>query len=107
MYSAKLVAALVLLGGLFSFAAPAFSYPIAPAQTSQFSSNAIEQVGWRCGPGRHMDRWGRCVPNRMRAYCGPGRHLNRYGECVRNRPAYRACPRGTHLTPRGYCVRNW
>jgi hypothetical protein len=23
----------------------------------------IETVGWRCGPGWHMNRWGRCVPN--------------------------------------------
>ena len=23
----------------------------------------IESVGWRCGPGWHMNRWGRCVPN--------------------------------------------
>ncbi|WP_421914665.1 GCG_CRPN prefix-to-repeats domain-containing protein [Mesorhizobium sp.] len=24
----------------------------------------IENVGWRCGPGWHLNRWGRCVPNR-------------------------------------------
>ena len=23
----------------------------------------VESVGWRCGPGWHMNRWGRCVPN--------------------------------------------
>ena len=23
----------------------------------------LETVGWRCGPGWHMNRWGRCVPN--------------------------------------------
>lgn len=23
----------------------------------------VETVGWRCGPGWHMNRWGRCVPN--------------------------------------------
>lgn len=23
----------------------------------------IETIGWRCGPGWHMNRWGRCVPN--------------------------------------------
>ncbi|TPL05086.1 MULTISPECIES: hypothetical protein [unclassified Mesorhizobium] len=23
----------------------------------------VETVGWRCGPGWHVSRWGRCVPN--------------------------------------------
>ena len=23
----------------------------------------VESVGWRCGPGWHMNRWGGCVPN--------------------------------------------
>ncbi|WP_435528422.1 GCG_CRPN prefix-to-repeats domain-containing protein [Mesorhizobium shangrilense] len=23
----------------------------------------IESVGWRCGPGWHVNRWGNCVPN--------------------------------------------
>ncbi|RWC14877.1 MAG: hypothetical protein EOS52_10970 [Mesorhizobium sp.] len=23
----------------------------------------VETVGWRCGPGWHVNRWGRCVPN--------------------------------------------
>lgn len=27
-------------------------------------ASAIQQVGWRCGPGWHMNGWGRCVPNR-------------------------------------------
>jgi hypothetical protein len=25
--------------------------------------HALVQVGWRCGPGRHMTRFG-CIPNR-------------------------------------------
>ncbi|ARN79827.1 GCG_CRPN prefix-to-repeats domain-containing protein [Methylocystis bryophila] len=25
----------------------------------------IEQVGWRCGPGWHLNGWGRCAPNRF------------------------------------------
>jgi len=28
------------------------------------AASSIQQVGWRCGPGWHMDGWGRCVPNR-------------------------------------------
>ncbi|HYA79603.1 MAG TPA: hypothetical protein VED87_01570 [Methylocystis sp.] len=28
------------------------------------ASAAVETVGWRCGPGWHVNPWGRCVPNR-------------------------------------------
>lgn len=42
----------------------------------------IETVGWRCGPGWHINGWGRCVPNRRvyRAYgyYGPPR-FHRWG----------------------------
>ncbi|WP_146172532.1 GCG_CRPN prefix-to-repeats domain-containing protein [Mesorhizobium helmanticense] len=24
----------------------------------------VETVGWRCGPGWHINNWGNCVPNR-------------------------------------------
>ncbi|MCX8281678.1 hypothetical protein OSJ77_15905 [Phyllobacterium sp. 0TCS1.6C] len=99
---------LVLIGGLFAMAAPAGASPAAPARSNSIElSQVLEQVGWRCGRGWHVNRWGRCVPNRRIARCGPGRRLNRFGECVRIRPAYRACPRGFHLSRRGYCVRNW
>ncbi|WP_413541935.1 GCG_CRPN prefix-to-repeats domain-containing protein [Brucella sp. MAB-22] len=77
-----------------------------PTNTHDAGSLA-EQVGWRCGPGWHMNRYGRCVPNRARARCARGWHLNRNGVCVRNRPVHKVCARGYHLTPRGYCVRNW
>ncbi|WP_405044694.1 GCG_CRPN prefix-to-repeats domain-containing protein [Phyllobacterium sp. 1468] len=100
------LSALVLIGGLFSFGAPAMAAPIPPAGGSPEVSTSVEQVGWRCGRGWHVNRWGRCVPNRRVMRCGPGWHLNRYGNCVRNRPVYRACPRGFHLTPRGFCVPN-
>ena len=29
----------------------------------------VQTVGWRCGPGWHMNPWGRCVPNRR--FYGP------------------------------------
>ncbi len=81
--------ALFALGGVAAFAAPSSAAPLAPVQLSHDGGSAVQQVGWRCGPGGHVNRWGRCVPNRR-------------GPVVR-----RACPRGTHLTRRGYCVRNW
>ncbi|CDX26211.1 conserved exported hypothetical protein [Mesorhizobium sp. ORS 3324] len=33
----------------------------------------VETVGWRCGPGWHVNRWGRCVPN-GRMVIRPVRH---------------------------------
>jgi len=35
-------------------------------------ASPVQQIGWRCGPGWHMDGWGRCVPNR------PWRPYRRY-----------------------------
>ena len=35
--------------------------------TSSYSigvGSPLQQAGWRCGPGWHMNGWGRCVPNR-------------------------------------------
>jgi hypothetical protein len=33
------------------------------ANPAASSEAPIETVGWRCGPGWHMNPWGRCVPN--------------------------------------------
>jgi hypothetical protein len=30
----------------------------------QIDASAVQTVGWRCGPGWHVNGWGRCVPNR-------------------------------------------
>ncbi|WP_425487732.1 GCG_CRPN prefix-to-repeats domain-containing protein [Mesorhizobium erdmanii] len=35
-----------------------------PVAKPTASPSQIERVGWRCGPRWHMNRWGRCVPNR-------------------------------------------
>lgn len=88
MLSVKIAAAALIAGSLFSIAAPASALPLSPAQPVRAANSAIEQVGWRCGPGWHMNGWGQCVPNRMRrgpGLCGPGWHLNRFGSCVPNR----------------------
>lgn len=34
----------------------------APASTSP--APLVQDIGWRCGPGWHVNPWGRCVPNR-------------------------------------------
>lgn len=88
MLSIKIAAAALIAGSLLSIAAPASALPLSPGQPIGAASGTIEQVGWRCGPGWHMNGWGRCVPNRMRrgpGRCGPGWHLNRFGSCVPNR----------------------
>jgi hypothetical protein len=28
------------------------------------AASPVQTVGWRCGPGWHVNPWGRCVPNR-------------------------------------------
>jgi hypothetical protein len=49
-----------------------------PAAPLQGSTGSLTQVGWRCGPGWHINPWGRCVPNRRFygawGYYGPGWH---------------------------------
>ncbi|SFN76347.1 hypothetical protein SAMN03159463_00504 [Mesorhizobium sp. NFR06] len=37
------------------------------------ATSPIETVGWRCGPGWHVNRWGKCVPNGRR-FIRPVRH---------------------------------
>ena len=53
-----LFAAAVALAGATS----AQAMPV--TQGDEVASAAVETVGWRCGPGWHMNPWGRCVPNR-------------------------------------------
>lgn len=99
--------ALILALVFFSFAPPAGAAPLSYNSGSPEISRPVEAVGWRCGRGWRMNRYGDCVPNRRASVCGRGWRLNRYGECVRVRPVARVCARGYHLTPRGLCVRNW
>lgn len=107
MFIGKIYVSVVALGGLLAFNAPSLGAPLSTATDPSPRSGLTEHIGWRCGPGLHMNRRGRCVPNREPARCARGWHMNRNGVCVRNRPVPRACARGYHLTPRGYCVRNW
>ena len=56
----KLLASLAVVVGL-GIASSAQAMPVAPLADT---SAPITQVGWRCGPGLHVNRWGNCVPNR-------------------------------------------
>ncbi|WP_446721201.1 GCG_CRPN prefix-to-repeats domain-containing protein [Mesorhizobium sp. 113-3-3] len=37
-----------------------------PMAKPSAAPSPIESVGWRCGPGWHLNRWGNCVPNHRR-----------------------------------------
>jgi hypothetical protein len=81
---------LIVAGSLFGAsligAATAGAMPIAPDAGAHATGAPIETVGWRCGPGWHVNPWGRCVPNGY-GY-GGGYGGGYYGP----RPVYRAAP---------------
>ncbi|MBN9242678.1 MAG: hypothetical protein J0I98_07785 [Mesorhizobium sp.] len=57
LFSATLVAGALMASAGVSSAVPMVTQPAAaPAP--------VETVGWRCGPGRHINRWGHCVLSR-------------------------------------------
>ncbi|WP_319796783.1 GCG_CRPN prefix-to-repeats domain-containing protein [Nitrobacter sp.] len=55
----KLLASIAFAVGLGMASAQAM--PVAPLHDT---TGPVTQVGWRCGPGWHVNGWGRCVPNR-------------------------------------------
>ena len=76
----KTICAVVIVSGAaLAGIAQASAMPVGPAT----AGTSIEQVGWRCGPGRHVTRWGRCVLNRpvyrpyYRPYYRPHPHWRR------------------------------
>ena len=68
----KLLASIAFAVGLGMASAQAM--PVAPMHDT---SAPVTQVGWRCGPGWHVNGWGRCVPSRRFygawGYYGPPR----------------------------------
>ena len=56
----KLLASLAVVVGL-GMASAAQAMPAAPLGNA---AAPVTEVGWRCGPGWHVNPWGRCVPNR-------------------------------------------
>lgn len=60
---ASLFAATVFAAGLSALATPASALTFVPAEPTVSPPTDLQPVGWRCGPGRHVNRWGRCVRN--------------------------------------------
>lgn len=82
LFAKGLIVAGALFGASLVGAATASAMPIAPDAGGQAAGAPIEAVGWRCGPGWHVNPWGRCVPN------GYGYGGGYYAP----RPVYRAAP---------------
>ncbi|MBG0811684.1 hypothetical protein IY145_20230 [Methylosinus sp. H3A] len=55
------VAALALAG---VEAPAAMAMPAAPLTDAAAAGSLTQEIGGRCGPGWHVDPWGRCVPHR-------------------------------------------
>ena len=55
----------ILASAIFALGIGIASAQAMPIQHLQATTAPIAQtVGWRCGPGLHVNAWGRCVPNR-------------------------------------------
>jgi hypothetical protein len=58
-----LFAAALALSGSVAAIETATAMPL--TQPAQITAAApVQDIGWRCGPGWHVNPWGRCVPNR-------------------------------------------
>ena len=75
-HSLKLAFAGLLALGAAGVSTASSAMPVAPPAQTQLAS-PLEEIGWRCGPRAHVNRWGRCVPNR-RAYYRPYRPYRPY-----------------------------
>jgi hypothetical protein len=59
-----LVVSGALFGASLAGADAVSAMPVAPYDGAPAAATApIETIGWRCGPGWHVNPWGRCVPN--------------------------------------------
>ncbi len=63
----KIASKLVLVTALALGASAAslessFAMP-APQRPDVGGTAPAQDIGWRCGPGWHVNGWGRCVPN--------------------------------------------
>lgn len=65
MLTRTVLSAAVIAGALISSAGVSSAMPMA---NPGIASSQVETVGWRCGPYRHMSRWGNCVVNRPVVY---------------------------------------
>jgi hypothetical protein len=92
LFVKSLVVAGALFGASLAGLASANAMPIAPTNGLATAPGPIETVGWRCGPGWHVNPWGRCVPNggyygRPYGFYGPRPVYRPYG--YGPRPVYR------------------
>ena len=76
----KILASALFAAGLLCLTSTAQALPAAPGMNAP---TAVTDVGWRCGPGWHVNRWGHCVPSRRfyrpHRYWGPPRfHWHRH-----------------------------
>jgi hypothetical protein len=85
----------LVLGGVGVSAAQAMPMPAVGAQ----QLSPVVNVAYPCGPGWHLSRYGRCVPNRV--YAEP-RYYGYYGyRGYRGPPPYAWGPR-PYYRPRGW-----
>lgn len=68
----RLILAALAAAASLALAAPSSAMPTLSTDTA-ISGPHIEQAGWRCGPGAHVNRFGRCVSN-FRPMFRPHRH---------------------------------
>lgn len=61
---------MILLLGSLGAAGAARAAPIRPAPLHAGAGD-LARVGYWCGPGFHLNPWGRCIPN-VRRFYGPG-----------------------------------
>ena len=64
-FPVKLACAALVTGGMIATTEALNATPIA-ASKSQTDELLVQKVDWTCGPGRHVNPWGRCVPNYWR-----------------------------------------
>ena len=64
----KITSKIILAGALALSTSAAtveasLAMPLAPRADAAATASG-QDIGWRCGPGWHVNGWGRCVPNR-------------------------------------------
>lgn len=55
----------LVIGGAIVTPEPSSALPIGAVTAD---STSIEHTDWACGPGRHINPWGSCVPNYWSGY---------------------------------------
>jgi hypothetical protein len=109
-FAKGLIVAGALFGASLIGAEAAGAMPIAPDAGAQAAGAPIETIGWRCGPGWHVNPWGRCVPGGYGYGYGGGYYAPRpvyrpYAPVYR--PVYRRPYYGRPYGVYGHPYRRW